>query len=86
MANHKSAAKRARQSNKRMEMNKVRKSEVKTAEKNLRVALAEKNKDKASELFLKVQALFQKLAKSGITKQRTASRKTSRLAQQLGNL
>jgi len=86
VANHKSAAKRARQSNKRMEMNKVRKSEVKTAEKSLRAALAEKNKDKASELFPKVQALFQKLAKSGITKQNTVSRKTSRLAQQLDNL
>ncbi|MEC7182667.1 MAG: 30S ribosomal protein S20, partial [Bdellovibrionota bacterium] len=44
MANHKSAAKRARQSNRRMEMNKIRKSEVKTAEKSLRTALTEKNK------------------------------------------
>ncbi len=86
MANHKSAAKRARQSSKRMEINKVRKSEVRTAEKNLRTALAEKNKDKASELFVKVQSLFQKLAKSGISKQRTASRKTSRLAQQVDSL
>ena len=86
MANHKSAAKRARQSNRRMEMNKIRKSEVKTAEKSLRTALAEKNKDKASELFIKVQSLFQKLAKSGIAKQKTASRKTSRLAQQVDSL
>ena len=86
MANHKSAAKRARQSKKRMEINKIRKSEVKTAEKNLRTALAEKNKEQASELFVKVQSLFQKLAKTGITKQNTASRKTSRLAQQVDSL
>ena len=86
MANHKSAAKRARQSSKKMEQNKIRKSEVKTAEKNLRTALSEKDKDKAAELFPKVQSLFQKLAKSGITKKRNASRKTSRLADQLAKL
>lgn len=86
MANHKSAAKRARQSLKKMEQNKVRKSEVKTAEKNLRTALSEKDKDKATELFPKLQSLIQKLAKSGITKKRNASRKTSRLADQLAKL
>ena len=86
MANHKSAAKRARQSLKKMEQNKIRKSEVKTAEKNLRTALLEKDKDKAAELFPKIQSLLQKLAKSGITKKNNASRKTSRLADQLAKL
>jgi small subunit ribosomal protein S20 len=86
VANHKSAAKRARQSLKKMEQNKVRKSEVKTAEKNLRTALLEKDKDKAAELFPKIQSLLQRLAKSGITKKNNASRKTSRLADQLAKL
>jgi len=86
VANHKSAAKRARQSLKKMEQNKIRKSEVKTAEKNLRTALLEKDKDKAAELFPKIQSLLQKLAKSGITKKNNASRKTSRLADQLAKL
>jgi len=86
VANHKSAAKRARQSVKRMEQNKIKKSEVRTAEKNLRIALEEKNKEKANELFPLLQGLFRKLAKSGINKRNNASRKTSRLAHQIASL
>ncbi len=86
MANHKSAAKRARQSVKRMEQNKVKKSEVRTAEKSLRIALEEKNKEKANGLFPQLQSLFRKLAKAGVSKRNNASRKTSRLAHQIASL
>ena len=69
-----------------MEQNKVKKSEVRTVEKNLRIALEEKNQDKANELFPQIQGLFRKLAKAGITKKNNASRKTSRIAHQIAQL
>lgn len=86
MANIKSAKKRILVINKKTEVNKSRKSEIKTYIKKFEVALAEGNYEKAKEL-LKVceKKLYQAAAKNTIHK-KAASRKVSRLAQRLNKV
>jgi small subunit ribosomal protein S20 len=86
VANHKSSKKRARQAIKRTFVNKTKKSRVRSAIKALHAAVSEKNKDEASKIFVSVQKYLSKLAKSPAVKKRTASRLTSRLAQQVNSL
>lgn len=86
MANHKSAAKRNRQTIKRTALNRAKKSRVKTSIKRLRTAIQEKNKDLAQKQLVEVQTLLSKLAKTSAIKKQTASRKTSRLASQVARL
>ncbi len=83
MANIKSAKKRILIINKKTEVNKDRKSEIKTYIKKFEVALTEGNYEKAKEL-LKVceKKLYQAAAKNTIHK-KAASRKISRLALRL---
>jgi small subunit ribosomal protein S20 len=81
--NHPSAEKRVRQTKKRTLQNKVKSSKTRSAVKELRTAISEKNKEKAVTLFPKVQGLLSKLAKSGVIKAKTASRVSSRLATQV---
>jgi small subunit ribosomal protein S20 len=81
--NHPSAEKRVRQTKKRTLQNKVKTTKTRSAVKDLRSAISEKNKEKAMNLFPKVQGLLSKLAKSGVIKAKTASRVSSRLATQI---
>lgn len=85
MANHKSAKKRIRQSEKRRINNRWKTSRLRTEVKKLRGFIAAGSKDEALKQFPLVQALFAKLAKGHMTKA-TASRKTSRLAAQVAKL
>lgn len=84
--NHPSAEKRVRQTKKRTLANKVKTTKTRSAVKDLRLAISEKNKDKALTLFPKVQGLLSKLAKTGVIKAKTASRVSSRLAVQVNSL
>lgn len=86
MANIKSAKKRILVINKKTEVNKSRKSEIKTYIKKFEVALAEGNYEKAKEL-LKIceKKLYQAAAKNTIHK-KAASRKVSRLSQRLNKV
>lgn len=86
MANIKSAKKRILVINKKTEVNKSRKSEIKTYIKKFETALTEGNYDKAKEL-LKIceKKLYQAAAKNTIHKN-AASRKVSRLAKRLNNV
>lgn len=86
MAHHKSAKKRIRQTLKRTEMNKVRKTKTRNAVKSLRLAITENKKEEAQALLTKAQAHLAKLAKHGVIKPNTAARRTSRLAHQVGQL
>lgn len=86
MANHKSAEKRAKQTIIRTERNKAQHSEVKTAVKKVREAIANKQKENAVKLLPEAQGLLRKLAKSGIIKKQTAARQTGRLARQIAKL
>ena len=77
MANHKSAKKRAKQSQVRRLRNKSVKTTLKTLEKKLRETKA--SGENAEELMKQTQSAIQKAAKKGILHKKTASRKISRL-------
>jgi small subunit ribosomal protein S20 len=86
VANHKSAAKRARQTITRTSRNKIVTSETRTAVKKIRTAIDEKDKETAKGLLGKVQRQLAIMAKNGIIKTNTAGRKTSRLTAQVNSL
>lgn len=86
MANHKSAAKRAKQTIKKTAVNRARESDVKTVVKKVRDAIAKKDKTLATKLLTEAQSKLRKLAGSGVVKRETASRKTSRLASQVAKI
>ncbi len=77
MANHKSAKKRAKQSQVRRLRNKSTKTALKTLEKKLRDVKA--SGENAEDLMRQTQSAIQKAAKKGILHKKTASRKISRL-------
>ena len=83
MANHKSALKRARQSENRRLRNRGYKTRVKKAVKDVRAAVAENAPEQAGENLKAAVSILQKTATKGVIKQRTASRKISRLTRQV---
>lgn len=83
MANHKSALKRARQSENRRLRNRGYKTRVKKAVKDVRAAVAENAPEQARENLKTAVSILQKTATKGVIKQRTASRKISRLTRQV---
>lgn len=78
MANHKSAKKRAKQSQVRRLRNKSAKTTLKNLEKKVRSA-KEAGSENNDEILRKTQSALHKAAKKGIIHQKTASRKISRL-------
>ena len=86
MAHHKSAKKRIKQNVKRQELNKAKKSRVRSLIKSLRLAIAEQKKDEAKTLFTSAQSLMAKLARGSAVNKKTAARVTARLNQQVSRL
>ena len=86
MANHKSALKRARQSEIRRVRNSGYKSNAKKAVKALRAVVANESTDEAKEGLIRATSLIQKAAAKGVIHKNTASRKISRLARQVNRL
>lgn len=84
MANHKSAAKRARQSLKKNARNRSTKNSVRTWEKKLRDAVAKKDAKGAQELLSTFTSKIGKAAAKGVIKTQTAARKVSRLSKFVG--
>ena len=80
MANHKSALKRARQSEIRRLRNKGYKTRVKNAVKAVRGAAAEHSAESAGAQLMKAVSIIQKTASKGVIHRRQAARKISRLA------
>ncbi len=80
MANHKSALKRARQSEAQRIVNQIHKTRAKSAVKDLRTLLAEKNLDQAKKALVDTVSLLQKTASRKVIHKKKASRKISRLA------
>ena len=78
MANHKSAKKRAKQSQVRRLRNRSAKTTLKNLEKSLRAA-QEAGADTKAELMRQTQSAIHKAAQKGILHKKTASRKISRL-------
>jgi len=83
MANHKSAIKRIRQSEKRRLLNKYF---HKTARNAVRKLKALTSKKEAAELFPKVVAMLDKLSKRNIIHKNKASNLKSKLAKYLSSL
>ena len=83
MANHKSAIKRIRQSEKRRLFNKYFHKTARNAVKKLRALTSKKE---AAELFPKVVAILDKLAKRNIIHKNKASNLKSKLAKYLSSL
>ena len=79
MANHKSALKRVRQSEKRRLRNKINKTRVKNVVKATHEAAAE-SPEKAAELLKSAMQTIDKAASKGTLHRKTASRKIARLA------
>lgn len=86
MANHKSAIKRVRQTEKRSEVNQRNRSRLRTAIKQLRAAVASGDKDAAQTLLPKTVSLIDKSIQKGVLKQNAAARYKSRLTVRVNTL
>jgi small subunit ribosomal protein S20 len=82
LANHKSALKRARQSETRRARNRINKTKVKNAVKKVRAALGDSPEAAAEALAAAMSALGRAAAK-GALHRRNAARRTARLARQV---
>ncbi|MBT7895372.1 MAG: 30S ribosomal protein S20 [Flavobacteriales bacterium] len=83
MANHKSALKRVRSTEKRTKYNKDFFVSVRTLIKNFTLLLSNKDNKKAQASFRKVESALMRSVSKGILKKKTASRKISRLSKSL---
>ena len=83
MAQHKSAAKRARQSVKKNAVNTARKSKVRTGEKTLLKAIKDKDATAIKTLLSNYTSQMMKAAQKGVFAKSTASRKIARLSAQV---
>ena len=86
MANHKSALKRARQSEVKRLINMGYKTRSKNIVKEVRAAVTENDKEKAIEKLKKATSVIQKSASKGVFHKKKASRKISRLARQINQI
>ena len=82
MANHKSALKRAIQSEQRRQRNKAVQTRVKNVVKDVNSAMAE-NAEDAGQRFNVAKSVIDNAAKKGVLHKRTAARKISRLARKV---
>ncbi|MCL2468984.1 MAG: 30S ribosomal protein S20 [Alphaproteobacteria bacterium] len=86
MANHKSAAKRARQSVKRNKLNRAHRSTAHTSARKVEKALAIKDLTSAKETLQQAESVLARAASRGTLHRKTAARKTSRLAKAVKKL
>jgi small subunit ribosomal protein S20 len=86
MANHKSAEKRIRQTERRTAVNKARLSRIRTFVKKVETALEAGDKTTAQAAFLAAQPELQRGVTKGVLHKNTAARKISRLAHRLRTL
>ncbi len=86
MANHKSAAKRARQSVVKAANNTKTRSSIRTFERKLEKVIGEKNKDEALKVLIAVTSRLDKAAQKGVIHAKTAARKISRLSKRVQTL
>lgn len=79
MANTKSAKKAARQAVRRTEVNKARRSRLKTEVRRVEEAIASGDKAAALAAMKSAEPLLARTAQKGVMAKKTASRKVSRL-------
>ena len=83
MANHFSALKRARQTERRTARNRANRSRLRTALRNLRESLAKGDKQAAEPSFRQTVSALDKAIQKGVIHENTASRYKSRLSARL---
>ena len=86
MANHKSAEKRARQTERRTAVNRARTSRIKTFVKKVETAIASGDKSAAAEALRAAQPEVQRGVTKGVVHKNTAARKLSRLSARIKSL
>jgi len=86
MANTPSAKKAARKIARRTEVNRTRRSRVRTFLRRVEEAIASGDQAAAQEAFRAAQPVLMKAAGKGVVHKNTASRKVSRLAQRVKSL
>ena len=86
MANTKSAQKAARQTARRTEVNKSRRSEMRTFVRKVEEAIAAKDPKAAAEALSDAAPQLARAAQKGIIHRNAASRKISRLAKRVNAL
>ncbi len=83
MANHYSALKRARQTERKTVVNRSNKTRLRSAIRKFREALAAGNKDNANQMFRETVSALDKSVQKGVIHKNTASRYKSRLSARL---
>ena len=86
MANHFSALKRARQTEKRTARNRASKSRLRTALRRFREAVAKGDRAAAEQTFRSVASVIDKSIQKGVVHENTAARYKSRLSARIKNL
>lgn len=86
MANIKSAKKRILQNTRRSEVNKIRRSRLKSMIKNLIMKISNKDSVEAKSLFSKLEPSLSKSVNTGLFKKNTVSRILSRMSKKIKNI
>ncbi len=84
MANTKSAKKAVRQITRRTEINKARRTHMRSSVRKVEEAIASGDKAAAEAAFKEAQPQLMRSAQKGIVHKNTASRKVSRLSHRIG--
>jgi small subunit ribosomal protein S20 len=86
MANTKSAKKAARKIARRTEINKARRSQMRTFVRRVEEAIATGNRDTALAALKEAEPVIMRAAQKGVVHKHTASRKVSRLTHRVSQL
>ncbi len=86
MANHRSAEKRIRQTERRASVNGARVSRIRTFVKKVETAIAAGNKEEARAAFLVAQPELHRGVTKGVLHKNTVARKLSRLSARIQSL
>jgi small subunit ribosomal protein S20 len=86
MANTKSAKKATRKIARRTEVNKARRSRMRTALRNVETAIASGDKAAALVALVAAQPSLFRAARAGVLHKKTASRKVSRLTHRIATI
>ena len=82
----KSAIRRVRRVNKQTSVNRIRKSKYKSIIKEISLLITAKKKKEAIKLIPKFNSQLMKIAKVGVIRKQTVSRKISRLTKKINKL
>ena len=86
MPNTKSAIRRARRVEIQTQVNRVRRSKYRAAIKQMHQMVLKKKKKEAINFLPKFHSQLMKIAKTGVIKKKTATRKISRLTKKINQL